>query len=76
MVGELPMSKMLQFPGKKLNKKAKGDAVVQRARDLQQWMNAVFRLVSNGKDEQCQIILAWCTSSKASSGMRNKTGDF
>lgn len=70
------MSKMLTFPGKKINKKAKGDAVTQRARDLQQWMNAVLRLVANGKDEQCQIILLWCTSSKASSGMRDKTGDI
>ena len=70
------MCKMLTFPGKKMNKKAKGDAVTQRAKDLQQWMNAVFRLVANGKDEQCQIVLAWCTSSKVSSGMRDKSGEI
>ena len=69
------MTKMLQFPGKKLNKKAKGDSIAKRAKELHQWMNAVFRLV-NGKDEQCQVVLAWCTSSKASAGMRNKSGDF
>eukprot|EP01043_Picozoa_sp_COSAG02_P001492 COSAG02_NODE_32_length_50374_cov_46.674013_6_plen_70_part_00 len=69
------MSKMLTFPGKKV-KKAKGDSVIQRAKDLQQWMNAVFRLVGNGKDEQCQIVLAWCTSNKASSGMRDKSGEI
>ena len=64
------------FSREKVNKKAKGDSVVQRAKDLQQWMNAVLRLVANGKDEQCQIVLAWCTSNKASSGMRNKSGEI
>lgn len=66
---------MLTFPGKKV-KKAKGDSVVQRAKELQQWMNAVFRLMENGKDEQCQIVLAWCTSNRASSGMRDKSGEI
>ena len=67
------MTKMLQFPGKKLNKKAKGDAITKRAKELNSWMNAVFRLV-NGKDEQCQTVLAWCTSSKGAQG--SKSGDF
>ena len=55
------MTKMLDFPGKKMNKRAKGDAVSVRATGLHSWLNAVFRLV-NGKDEQCQIVLAWLTS--------------